>query len=764
MSTHLFGIRHHGPGCARSLKEALHALQPDCILIEGPPEANDLIPFVASAEMQPPVALLLYVPDAPQNAVYYPFAAFSPEWQALQFAVAGNIPVQFCDLPQAFRLLPAEKSESSEEDEGVEDTNEEVVPVQELGLQARLLRADPLLVLAQAAGFADTETWWDHLVEQRTDSLDLFAAIAEMMTVVRTEITQASDQLQDQLEVRREAYMRQMLRQAEKAGYQKIAVVCGAYHVPALTRMPTAKHDADILKGLDKVKVAATWTPWSYGRLAFASGYGAGVEAPGWYHHLWHQPEQAVLYWLSDVANLLRKHDLDASSAHIIEATRLADTLAALRDRHHPGLDEIMEATRAVFCYDSDAPLRLIRRELLLNDRLGAVPADAPNLPLPQNVALLQKKFRMAVRADSTDLELDLREAAHLEKSNLLYRLSLLGIDWGKRQHLRGKTGTFHEAWRLEWQPDFAIKLIEANIWGSTLETAASSYVIDMARRAQTLPELTKLVERVLLANLGTALHEVMRRVEEVSALTPDLGYMLAALPALANAMRYGNVRNTDTAAMELVVSKLLSRICIALPVGARGLADEPATQMVKDLIAADQAVRMLQNEDYLNNWFASLVQTAKQESSHGLIAGRCARILTEQGQWSEEQAGQQLAVHCSHAQTPLLTAHWIEGFLQGSGALLIHNDMLWQLINSWMASLGAEIFIELLPLLRRTFSSFAGPERYQLGERAVASKGAAVTLHTDTALDESRARLVIPVLQAILGKTLHDGQPGANA
>ena len=759
MSTHLFGIRHHGPGCARSLKEALHALQPDCILIEGPPEANDLIPFVASTEMQPPVALLLYVPDAPQNAVYYPFAAFSPEWQALQFAVAGNIPVQFCDLPQAFRLLPAEKSEDSGEDE-----NEEVVPVQELDLQARLLRADPLLVLAQAAGFADTETWWDHLVEQRTDSLDLFAAIAEMMTVVRTEITQASDQLQDQLEVRREAYMRQMLRQAEKAGYQKIAVVCGAYHVPALARMPTARHDADILKGLDKVKIAATWTPWSYGRLAFASGYGAGVEAPGWYHHLWHQPEQAVLFWLSDVANLLRKHDLDASSAHIIEATRLADTLAALRDRHHPGLDEIMEATRAVFCYDSDAPLRLIRRELLLNDRLGAVPADAPNLPLPQNVALLQKKFRMAVRADITELELDLREAVHLEKSNLLYRLSLLGIDWGKRQQLRGKTGTFHEAWRLEWQPDFAIKLIEANIWGSTLETAASAHVIDMARRAQTLPELTKLVERVLLANLGTALHEVMHRVEEVSTLTPDLGYMLAALPALANAMRYGNVRNTDTAAMELVVSKLLSRICIALPVGARGLADEPAAQMVKDLIAADQAVRMLQNDDYLNNWFTSLTLTAQQESSHGLIAGRCARILTEQGQWSEEQAGQQLALHCSHAQTPLLTANWIEGFLQGSGALLIHNDTLWQLINAWLASLNADTFIELLPLLRRTFSSFAAPERYQLGERAVASKGvAALAQHVDTALDESRARLVIPVLQAILGKTLNDGQPGVN-
>ena len=34
---HLFGIRHHGPGCARSLLRALDELRPDCILIEGPP-------------------------------------------------------------------------------------------------------------------------------------------------------------------------------------------------------------------------------------------------------------------------------------------------------------------------------------------------------------------------------------------------------------------------------------------------------------------------------------------------------------------------------------------------------------------------------------------------------------------------------------------------------------------------------------------------------------------------------------------------------
>ena len=42
---HLFGIRHHGPGSARSLERALDALDPASVLIEGPPEADAVLPF-----------------------------------------------------------------------------------------------------------------------------------------------------------------------------------------------------------------------------------------------------------------------------------------------------------------------------------------------------------------------------------------------------------------------------------------------------------------------------------------------------------------------------------------------------------------------------------------------------------------------------------------------------------------------------------------------------------------------------------------------
>ena len=99
----------------------------------------------------------------------------------------------------------------------------------------------------------------------------------------------------DPTEARREAYMRQMLRAALKGGHERVAVVCGAWHAPALAgRCPPRPPTRAILTGLPKAQGALTWVPWTHARLASATGYGAGITSPGWYHHLWTAPDQPV--------------------------------------------------------------------------------------------------------------------------------------------------------------------------------------------------------------------------------------------------------------------------------------------------------------------------------------------------------------------------------------------------------------------------------------------------------------------------------------
>src|SRR5690606_19526027 len=130
--------------------------------------------------------------------------------------------------------------------------------------------------------------------------------------------------------------------------------------------------------------------PWTHGRLCFASGYGAGVLSPGWYDHLWTCDNLVVERWMTRVARLLREKDLDASSAHIIESVRLADTLATLRGRSLPGLEELNEATESIFAWgggsNNPLPLRLVHDRLIIGEVLGSVPESAPAVPLQRDL------------------------------------------------------------------------------------------------------------------------------------------------------------------------------------------------------------------------------------------------------------------------------------------------------------------------------------------------------------------------------------------
>jgi hypothetical protein len=380
------------------------------------------------------------------------------------------------------------------------------------------------------------------------------------------------------------------------------------------------------------------------------------------------------------------------------------------------------------------------------------VPDDVPAVPLAQDVAAQQKRLRMPVRADMTELDLDLRQPAHLEKSVLLHRLALLGIPWGRQLAVRGRTGTFHEQWQLAWEPEFAVDLIAASRWGATLESAATALAADRAAQAHTLPELTRLMETILLADLRAAVAPLMARIQEVGTLTPDLGLLLAALPSLVNVLRYGSARNVDTQALGSVVDGLVVRACIALPYGLRGVADDAAAALLGQIIAADQAVRLLQNETHAAAWFDALEAGATSDLSHPLLAGRCGRILTEQGRWDSERAARQLALRCSPTIAPLVTAHWLEGFLQGSGVLLAHSDPLWNIVNGWLLAQPDHVFTELLPLLRRTVATFSAPERRELGQRAAHAGGTIAQAAPAAAVDPVRARRVLPILHTLFG------------
>jgi hypothetical protein len=777
MTTQIFGIRHHGPGSANSLRKALEKLQPDTILIEGPPDAESLLPLVASSQMQPPVALLIYLPDNPKESVYYPFAVFSPEWQAIQFGLSNNIPVRFMDLPLMHRMAMGEEGDKETRGQGDGETRG-----QGDGEESKIqnpkskIPQDPLGLLAEVAGYSDGERWWEHMVETRGDNVDLFTAILEAMTAVREEMPA----LENPIEAKREAHMRKTIRAAQKEGFERIAVVCGAWHAPALSQMPAAKEDTALLKGLPKKKVQATWIPWTYGRLSYSSGYGAGIESPGWYHHLWNwgmgdgalgighgalerqednqeiaspSPPSISITWMTRVARLLREQDLDASSAHVIEAVRLAESLAALRNRSLPGLPELNEATQTVMCFGSDLPMQLIFDKLIVGESLGKVPDETPMVPLQQDLQRQQKRLRMPADATEKMYDLDLRKENDLARSHLLHRLNLLDIPWGQFQPTRGKKGTFHEFWLVQWHPEFAVNLIEAGVWGNTIGDAANNKACSAADTTDELPMLTGLLDKVILSDLPDAVIYLMSRLQNAAALTNDVTHLMNALPPLANVMRYGNVRQTDTEMISHVVDGLVTRICISLPGACASLDDDAAAAMYENLMKVNNAIALLQNQEYTNSWRLVLSQIADNSNVHGLISGRCCRLLLDAEVLDAAEAARRMGLALSTATEPSLAAAWVEGFLKGSGLLLLHDDKLWQVLDNWVSTLSEEFFVASLPLLRRTFATFSEPERRQMGERVKNGVDRVSNVADDGSdINEANAVLILPIVKQFLG------------
>ncbi|MCP2336377.1 DUF5682 family protein [Actinomadura rupiterrae] len=740
----VYGIRHHGPGSARAVRRALEEFRPDAVLVEGPPEADAIVDLAADPGMVPPVALLAYAPGEPpapgedpasgsdRRAAFWPFAEFSPEWQAVRYALDEGAAVRFCDLPAANQLIPPVPENATGDDLG---------PAHE-GEGDEGIRLDPLGWLARAAGYEDAERWWDDVVEHRDGGPSPFPAIAEAMAELRERVAEqpSSKGLPPGYllrEEQREAAMRRTLRRALKDGFERVAVVCGAWHVPAILAKVPAARDDQVLRGLPKAKVSMTWVPWTHGRLAERSGYGAGVRSPGWYAHLFAAPDRPVERWLTDAAGVLRQEDLHVSSAHVIEAVRLAEALAALRGRPLAGLDEVTEATRAVLCEGADLPVELIRRRMVVGERLGSVPDDTPMVPLQRDLADRQRRLRLAPSADSRDLDLDLRRDVDLARSRLLHRLRLLEVDWGVPAESRGK-GTFRETWTLCWRPEFDVELIEASAWGTTVAGASAARACAMAAEAESLAELTAVVERCLLADLDEALPAVMWALADRAALDGDVAHLMDALPALVRALRYGDVRATGTGPLRTVVDGLVVRVCVGLVPASRGLDDDAARDLLGRLDRTHAALALLDDAAHTARWHTTLAALVDRDDLHGLLEGRLTRLLLDAGILPDVPDRMARAVSAGAA--PARAAAWVEGFLSEGGLVLVHDDVLLRLVDGWITGLPAEAFTGVLPLLRRAFGEFAVAERRAIGDRVRHLDDAPSAHRADAPIDPVRA------------------------
>lgn len=398
--------------------------------------------------------------------------------------------------------------------------------------------------------------------------------------------------------------------------------------------------------------------------------------------------------------------------------------------------------------------MKLIYKDLIISNRLGEVPSGAPKVPLQHDLEKHQQKLKLQPKADDKIYALDLRETNDLERSKLLHRLRLLDIAWGTLEGTSGK-GTFKEQWRLRWEPELLIKVIEMGIWGNTIEEATSRYLEHLANESTTLSKVAGLLEKALPAELPSALDHLMRRIHELASVASDIQQLMQSLPPLAQVSRYGNVRKTDMSLLSSLVDGLVTRICIGLPNACYSLDDDSASAMLEHLTAVNSAIHLLQQEYQEQQWRQTLLQILDKAQVHGLVSGTACRFLFDAKMLDAEAIATRLSVALSVANEPGYSAAWLEGFLKGSGTILLLDNVLWHILNSWVAQLEGDIFTQLLPLLRRTFSTFSPSERRKIGEKAKGEDGTAtqlIMLSPSEGFDHGRAEKALLVVGQLLG------------
>ena len=521
---HLLGIRHHGPGSARSVRRALDALRPDVVLVEAPADADAALRWIgarrASCRRSPCSATSSPSPSGPCSP-RSPSSARSGRPCAGRSSTAS--PVEAIDLPLASSLAAGD-------DAAPTLRRGRRPPPDPLGdarrgrrrARRRALVGGPRRAPRRRRAGVRRRRRGDGRGARRHRDADRSTPCG------RRTCAGASAPPSPTARV--------------------VAVVCGAWHVPALD--PAVDHGdgrrghaARPAEGQGRRHVGAVDPPPARpGHRATAPA----CVSPGWYDHVFRHPgPEGVSRFFVDAAHALRRRGMPASPDHLIAASRLADSLAALRRRPRAGLAEVLDAAESVL-----GGLPLVVDELVVGDAIGEVPPEAPaGAAGPRPGRRASGRPGSKPEADDRTVELDLRTPNGLRRSHLLHRLVALGVPWGTLEEGRGlerhvprdvaagvgarAVGARRRAGRPRHDGrgggDVAARRAGRPAPGGWPTPAPpSSWRCSPTCRTRSAP--------------------AVRVLGELAARAPDVAELMDALGPLAGALRYGDVRGTDAA------------------------------------------------------------------------------------------------------------------------------------------------------------------------------------------------------------------------
>jgi len=123
----------------------------------------------------------------------------------------------------------------------------------------------------------------------------------------------------------------------------------------------------------------------------------------------------------------------------------------------------------------------------------------------------------------------------------------------------------------------------------------------------------------------------------------------------------------------------------------------------------------MLEEDSHLRLWYSAVERLAYGNKTHPLLAGWALRTLVDAGKLNQVETSKFLRLNLGTGIALNDSAMFVEGFLYSSALVLLHQPMVFKVLDAWIETLDPEPFRSLLPALRRTFSQFPPNERRKL-------------------------------------------------
>ena len=727
-----FGIRHLSPAGAHYLRGYLDEIRPELVLVEAPSDFEDVISDIVRDETEPPFAILAYTDHAPVRTILYPFAEYSPEYQAILWCHENKVKLCFMDLPsETFLALYEQKIEKTmakaQEIEDDEDTENDDISDSEPDKERGISVYEKLDIFS---GENSHETFWERTLEHCAD----IAAYNEGANLFGKNIREASEEREDAEEIAlRESYMRSCIRSTIEGGIApgKIVVVTGAYHVEGLK----SYENAEEMPVLPKTNSLHTLMPYSYYRLSTRSGYGAGNKAPGYYELIWDayehgDPFYAANAYLTNIAAAHRKSGNAASSAQVIEAVRLAASLAEMRGEQNynvPTLRDLRDAAETCIGEGSFAALTIAVADVEIGTKIGALPEGVSRTSIQDDFYRLLKDLKLEKYKSVTaqELKLDLRENRRasseksafldLNRSFFLHKLRVLKIEFANKMATKQDSATWAEDWTVCWTPESEIALVESALKGDTVELAASFELKERVENADSMSAVAEAIEDAFYCGMSGAAGYAVSALQAMAVDAVSFEELAKTALRLSNAVSYGDIRKADCAPLLPIIQQMYYRACLILT-GACVCDDEAATVIV-------EAMNMINSvelaQDFLNteDWISALKDTASRDDLNTKLSGFATAILLERSRMTNDELKIEVSRRLSKGVPADLGAGWFEGLTLKNRYGLIARLSLWESLDEFIQSLDDEEFKRALVFLRRAFADFSAGEKDSIAE-----------------------------------------------